>query len=284
MTILRRFTSVIVIAVFFAMAVEANAQIQFLDGSRIVANDGTVSLGSVVQNATAKVKSVTIKNTGKAAVNLGFAATVYQANQSNDFEVVDTYAANQQLQPGATCTVSVRLSNRTTGYKTGTLLIAGQRINLFGTVTTGAIVVDDLDPGFSVTGKWPTQSPGYGGRQLRTPGGGQTTSTATASWRFDGLKPGLYEIGVTWGGGSQALASNAQYVVRDGSPSGTVVATATANQWYVPASQYPVVGGQPFQKLTMVTIKSSTLIVTVSNIGNFSSVDVAADAMLIVPK
>lgn len=277
-SVLRGVTAAVVLG--FVVS-EGCAQIQIKDGSRTVANGGIISLGSVVQKAAAPLKIVTIRNTAKTAVNLGLAASV---DQNASFEVVSNYATNQIVQGGQSYSITVRLKNAGAGYKTGTLMVAGQRINIFGAVTVGAIIVDDLDPGFSTTGTWPTQSPGYGGRQVRTPGGGQQTSTATASWRFDGLKPGQYDVGVTWGGGSKALASNAQYIIRDGGSSGIVVASAAANQWYVPSSNFPGIGGQPFQKLATVTIKSNTLVVTVSNIGNFSSVDIAADAMLVMPK
>lgn len=260
----------------FGVAQNGLAEIQIIDGTRIVQSGGSVSLASVTQNAVAPSKILTIRNTGSTAVNLGTAGSVAS---TNDIAIVNNYGANQILAAGQSYSITVQLKSTSTGYKSGVLTLVGQKINAFGSVTSGEIIVDDLDPGFSVTGAWPTQSPGYGGRQLRTPGTGKQTSTSTASWTFTGLTPGTYDIGVTWGGGSKALASNAQYVIRDG----PTVWTAAANQWYVTQSDFPIVGGQPFQRLSRVTIKSTSLVVTVTNASNFSSNDIAADAMLIKP-
>ena len=69
------------------------------------------------------------------------------------------------------------------------------------------ITIDDGDAGFSTTGNWEATTGHTGGDQLRT------TEAGTATWSFDGLEPGVYEVRRSYRTGNQG--SQAEYFYGD---------------------------------------------------------------------
>lgn len=120
-----------------------------------------------------------------------------------------------------------------------------------------AYVIDDLDAGYAESGSgWDTSGlGGYGGRSRYHPAG---TGMNAATWTFAGLMPGLYQIEATWAAHANR-ASDADYRLWNGAVPGL----APVNQKVAPAGR--LIGGRPFQWLGLVTVRSGTLTVTLTD-------------------
>ncbi len=139
--------------------------------------------------------------------------------------------------------------------------------NVLGYSTTplgGAQIVDNGGPGFSSSGSWDLiQGSGYNGSYLRKSSG---SGTSTATWTFNGLRPGAYySLATTWV--ANFSAAGVRYTTRDGagvalvqqvSPSGTPDDFADAGVFW--------------EDLGVIRVVGSTLTVTLS-IASASSVD-----------
>jgi subtilisin family serine protease len=139
-------------------------------------------------------------------------------------------------------------------------------------VVTGAIILDNGQPGYSETGSWTDYSPGYGGG-LRYAAAGNGSSTAT--WQTTGLAAGTYLVQATWNGYFNH-ATNAPFSIYDGN---TLLTTALVNQQPAPNAD-ATAGGFNFQTIATVTLSSGTLKVVLSNNANGY---VIADALRIAP-
>lgn len=88
------------------------------------------------------------------------------------------------------------------------------------------------------------------------------TGANTASWQFNGLLPGWYDVQVTWLEGPDR-AGNSPYTVYDGT---NVKGTFPVNQQATPVgSSY---GGRPWQSLGLVSLRTQTLRVELSDQAN----------------
>jgi hypothetical protein len=140
---------------------------------------------------------------------------------------------------------------------------------------TGAFIVDNGDPGFSLKGAWLTESvPSHGGSENYTASSGKGKST-TATWSVTGLAPGSYEVLATWHP-YYNQATNAPYAISD---KNKPLQTVLVDQTQTPTGLSN--GGVAFQVLATVSITSGTLRVTLGDMGNGTFV--VADAIAVVP-
>src|SRR5262249_20995451 len=97
------------------------------------------------------------------------------------------------------------------------------------------------------------------------------TGASTATWQFNNLPEGHYDVQVTWPAGPNR-ASDAKYTVYDGA---TLLGTVVVNQQLAPTGG-ETVNGVTFQSLGDYNISSGTLKVVLSNEANGA---VIADAV-----
>ena len=143
-------------------------------------------------------------------------------------------------------------------------------------------VIDNGQPGYAETGPWTTGVGGFNGttriaKTLRLSGG----VTSTASWTFNGLPVGSYDVYVTYSGKSN-YSTKAPFTIYDG---GTKLATTSINESIlVTQSQGGFAqgsyGGVGWLEMGSFSISSSTLEVLLSN--NTSGNYVDADGILII--
>ncbi|HEV3084420.1 MAG TPA: hypothetical protein VGY66_31950, partial [Gemmataceae bacterium] len=138
---------------------------------------------------------------------------------------------------------------------------------------TGAFIVDNGDPGYSLKGTWLTESvPSHGGTENYAASGGKGKGT-TATWAVTGLASGQYQVLVTWHPYYNE-PTNAPYAISDNNK---VLQTVLVNQTLAPVGLSN--GGVAFQVLATVSITSGTLKVTLSNTGDGTWV--VADAIAV---
>jgi len=125
-------------------------------------------------------------------------------------------------------------------------------------------IVDDGDVGFSTTEGWSA----YPGNRIIS--GYNTNFTykmagngsEIATWTFEGLPSGDYDVAITWHEREFYRASDAPYEVFDGT---VTQGSSTIDQRLAPSADR-VVGGEPFQVVfSSVTINSGTLVVKLSD-------------------
>src|SRR5271165_1845329 len=164
-------------------------------------------------------------------------------------------------------------------------------------VTGSAVNVDTSSPTYSQSGSWTAQGTGAGGSSAITPtlngpvsgpvgnatqsADGQTSAT-TASWTFNGLSAGYYEVAVTWqqpyyttlnGTTYGYVTSNASYTAYDGT---TVVGTSSVNQESTltagdAAGDFSA-NGSVWHSTMLVQISGASLTVVLDNVANQSFV------------
>ena len=138
-------------------------------------------------------------------------------------------------------------------------------------------IVDDGDPAFTATSGWINYPgnriiSGYNTNFTYTPPGDVAEK---ATWTFEGLPVGLYDVAITWHERDFYRATDAAYEVFDGTISQD---TSSVNQRIAPVADR-VVGGEPFEIVfPAVAISSGTLVVELS--GNVNDY-VIADAVRI---
>ena len=130
-----------------------------------------------------------------------------------------------------------------------------------------SLIIDDADPEFSATDGWSVYPGngiinGYNNDFTYTQPG---APTKLATWTFERLLPGDYEVAITWQARDIYRASNAPFKVYDGT---NLVFEAEVNQQVEPTADY-VEEGKPFQKVfASVNVSTGTLVVKLSNEAN----------------
>lgn len=129
---------------------------------------------------------------------------------------------------------------------------------------SGAIIIDDGDPGFAIeSGTWGTGNSGALGdnRNASTFGG-----TKVARWSFTGLVLGQYRVSATWKGNA-VRATDAPFTLFDGLH---LIKTVDVNQQVAPTGSPELIDlGESWQDLGgLVSITSGTLFVKLSNNAN----------------
>ena len=258
-------------------------EVSVRDGLVVVpSGSGTVSLGDVPQNATSTVKVLTIHNTGTTAITLQ-PATV---TAGSGFTILQNVTAGQILNPGGSAILRITMQTAVVGLRTGTVSISSTdaastpyTITVTGNVQ-GSIVIDDGDPGFTLTGTWQNTSVFGFGADVKAAGTGYVPGTGAkkALWTFTGLADGIYQVDTTWLSGTDR-AINAPYVLRNG-VAGPTLASVTVNQQTAPSGA-PSSGGRPFATLATVTVTGGVLEVELSDLGVVARRAIIADAMRI---
>ncbi|MEZ5943913.1 MAG: FG-GAP-like repeat-containing protein [Planctomycetaceae bacterium] len=239
---------------------------------------GTFTFDSVIEGGT-RSATFTIRNDGSADIILqpaSITGSAFSIRTGTNFD------ANQHLAPGASVTITVDVDASTAGSFNGMLSIPSNDgdenpfdLALLATVNPAdavSFIIDDGDPGFSLTGNWNDVTRyGYGADAKAI----SVTNSGTATWTFSGLAPGEYVVSTTWLNGSDR-ADAVNYVIHDG-PGGSVLSTVPVNQKNAPTGD--TYGGRKFQGLGSVTITGDKLVVVVNNTGTNGAV--IADAVRI---
>ncbi len=235
------------------------------DGVSAVAdNTGVVNLGTILQGAAIPVRVLTVQNTGAGPLILQPATFT----SGSGFGIVNNFAANQVVLPGASATISFILTSTTPGVKNATLSFATNdsdenpyNFALTATIAAPPVVtiLDDGDAGYSTVGNWSTAVSGYGNdRRLASAGAG----TAVSTWAFGNLLAGEYRISATWNSPGSNRATDALYTAA-GTAGGVPLLSASVNQRVNPVGFAE--GGATWQNLGNVTIVGNTLFVNLSN-------------------
>ena len=134
------------------------------------------------------------------------------------------------------------------------------------------LLIDNVNAGYSESGSgWEDETPAdayLGAARTHVAG----TGANSAAWQFTGLKPGWYDVRVTWPSGP-GRATNASYTISDGA---TNRGTYSVNQTLAPFGDM----GQPWQCLAIVPVRGTALQVQLSDTANGK---VSADAVRIIP-
>ncbi|MCA9043407.1 MAG: choice-of-anchor D domain-containing protein [Planctomycetaceae bacterium] len=238
---------------------------------------GTFTFSPVIEGGV-RSATFTIRNDGSAdiilqpAVLTGAAFTLGSAN----------FTANQVLAPGSSVTLTVNVNTSGAGSFNGTLsipsndgdenpfdLVLQANVNPVG---AASFIIDDGEPGFSLTGNWNNVTTiGYG-NDAKAIG---VANNGTATWTFTGLAAGEYVVSTTWLNGSDR-ADAVNYVIHNGDGGG-VLSSVPINQRNAPAGD--TYGGRKFQSLGSVVISGDTLQVVINNTGANGAV--IADAVRI---
>ena len=159
-----------------------------------------------------------------------------------------------------------------------TNLIFGEH---YATAASPLDVIDNGQPGYAETGSWSTVLGGFNGTN-RVAATHRGSTTATASWTFQGLTTGAYHVYVTYAGMSD-YSTAASFGIYNGS---TLLSKQLINESIlVTQSQggrmQRSYGGVGWLELGSFNVTAGSLEVLLSNAANMSYVD--ADGMFIVP-
>jgi hypothetical protein len=143
-----------------------------------------------------------------------------------------------------------------------------------GTKTTAVLVMDNLDSGYSESGDdWHDDTGGYqDGSRAHAAGSGD----ASATWTFTGLKPGWYQVEVTWNA-ADGRSNAASYVITDLTSPSNVRATVAIDQTQSPSGD--TYDGQSWQSLAVVPVRGTSLSVTLAE---SAAGTISADAVRLV--
>ena len=156
--------------------------------------------------------SIIAGNTGDAfAIDPVTGVITVKRGTQIDFESTPAYAL----------TIQVRESGGATATAVAT-------VNVTNLAEPTNQIIDNGGTGFSTTGTWTSENTGRGGSVLRALIG---TTASTASWKFTGLTPGVYQLAATWSASTNRTTA-APYTVYDAS--GAVLASKTFNQRQLP--------------------------------------------------
>ena len=253
----------------------STADMQVIDtptGSALPSGTGTINLGTTTVGGSAVSHTLTIRNTGSAALNLG------TITAPTGFSV-SSGPGTTTLTPGATTTFTVQLNATTAGTPAGTLSIASNassapsyNVTLAGTVNSAIIkVIDDsaVDGSFTKTGTWPL---GYAATVYAGEEACNNVVGSTAIWTFGGLPAGRYRVAASHNALS-TFNNSAPLTIKDGT---TVIDYVIDNQQVTPADFS--VGSCWFKYLGGIqSVTTGSLSVTVTS--NSTSLYTVADAM-----
>ncbi|ADV63588.1 hypothetical protein Isop_3023 [Isosphaera pallida ATCC 43644] len=222
-------------------------------------------------------RTYVVTNVGNANLILNPVITV-----PNGFVVASGFSRTL-LNPGASASFTLRLTATTAGLFGGSVSFTSNDPNnnpftfqVAGIVAESNLtrVVDDADAGAgfaSSSGFTVVSGSGHqGGHRLATAG----TGSRFATWMFENLSPGRYQIAVTWTPGSNR-ATNAPFTVEQGNAS---LATVTINQRLAPNDFQDA--GSSWKVLGRFDLGSGSAIVRLTNAANGV---VVADAVRLVP-
>ncbi len=227
---------------------------------------GTTTLGHDV------AKTFRVSNLGDQNLTLSTPITV-----PSGFNLVRSFGSTTLL-PGEATTFVVEMDASGGGSYAGQVSFGNNDadegpfdFSISGTVELPvADITDNADPEFTTAGSWNSNATfGYlGGINWTDPGDGDT-----ATWTFDVLPGGVYQISATWFHHPTAATDSPFTIYDDGSP----ITTVNVNQQVAP-SQFSEKGAMWDDLLSSVTVSGSTLTVELSDLADGR---VVADAVRI---
>lgn len=246
-----------------------------------IADGGAVYFGSVAAT-TVVTRTFSVTNIGFGPLTLQpltITGTEFSLSSAN-------FTAGQTLAVNATLTFTIAMHTASAGTRAGAVILPNSDLStamfnfdLSGavlSVATGTFLIDDGDPGFSLSGGWGhVGDHGYGGDAKVT---GSSSDLRLATWAFGGLAAGQYRIETTWLPGTDRTAT-VPYSFREG-VGGSLVGQTIVNQRLYPSGA-TAAGNRPFSVLGTVTISGDTLVVEASNAGTGGATII--DAVRIVP-
>jgi hypothetical protein len=278
---------------------QANSNTLTVTLSSLNANGYVIADAVRLQPVSEVAPTATISNNGP--VNVGTPLTVSLGNAYDPIPADNSAGfhysfALTEAGLSKSYTTTGTTPNATYNFATaGTYTVWGRILDVNGGYTDystkvsinnpGMMVIDNGANGFSTTGSWASwTNQGYGGDDLTVSAAG-----STASWTFNNLAAGTYDVYATWPAQSNRTTAAPYTITVNGSP----VANLTVNQQLAPTTSIsgsgPTGGTYAWTQLgAAVTIGSnnSTLVVMVSNIGlpafTATANNVEADAVMIV--
>ena len=229
--------------------------------------------------------TVTAQDGADAAVGVPADPLTFDQFNWNLWQLVTLTGANDIDSRNGTATVTVSVD----GSVPVSLTVCVTDDNRAILVSPGGEIIDDQarTVGFTTTS---TEGAGWtvdGDSTIHDKASG-SEATAAATWQFDNLSAGDYEVLVTWTTGADR-ATNAPFTVADGDPqSGTALGTIVINQQQLPVGpQFDLATGSSpgpdwhtFQSLGVYSITSGSLSVQLQNLADGT---VVADAVRLMP-
>jgi ELWxxDGT repeat protein len=222
---------------------------------------GSLNLGATPFGVVSSSRTFTLQNNGNEPL------VVQPATVGAGFAIESNFTAGQVILPGASATLSVRLSGSVAGTNSTHLVIPTNdlarnpyNITLSGfTLAANVAILDNGDVGYSDAGVWSSASTGYGNdRRLAAASNG----TSTATWSFSNLTPGRYLVFATWNNPAPNRANNAPYTVSVSS-GGTALLSVATNQQLAPTGLSE--NGTLWQSLGQVNLTATTLAVQLAS-------------------
>ncbi len=230
-----------------------------VDGVDVVDDTGVINFGSALVGIAA-TRTFTVTNNGLAELTLDTPITLPAG-----FTLLQSFGVTT-LAPGESTTFVVQFDAATAGSFSGEVSFGNNDadespFNFVVTASAGdAVIIDDGDAGFNLTGaNWGTSSGvGYAGDiRWNAAGGGAETATWTTN-----LAPGTYQVAVTWKSGTNR-ATNAPFTVLDGT---NPLATVAVNQQVAPNGF--TADGATWLSLGEFTVTSGSVTVRLSDAAN----------------
>jgi hypothetical protein len=223
---------------------------------------GSVSFGTTFPSVPIS-KTFTLRNIGSADLQIG--AISLPAGYT-----LTTNVGQTTLAPGEETTFTVRLDAAGAGTYNGTLSFPTNdpNANPFPLALTGTVsasrILDDGEAGFATTGAWTTYVGAGFQSDIRRANAGDGSSTAT--WSFNNLIPGHYQVALTWPYVSTS-ATNAPFSVARQNSGGTIsTASFVVNERTTPSDF--TASGVGWKVLGAFDVYGSSVTVKVTNAAN----------------
>ncbi|QDT41467.1 hypothetical protein Pan241w_15280 [Gimesia alba] len=247
-----------------------------VDGG-VVEDGGTVDFEETIVGAPV-IKTFTVTNYGERNMALG------TLNLPAGFSLLSGFG-NDNLSPGSSTTFTVQMDAAVAGPFGGMISFGADSFdaNPFNFSVTGSaqnsMIVDNGDLNYSNSGPWETVSINYDSsfytyfqRDQDILRGGDLLGSNTATWTFDNLGAGTYQVSTHWFQHS-SLAPDAQITI-SGIEGGPI--TVSLDQRYAPNDF--TADGTTWEELGNFQVAAgATLTVTITDDG--ANGDVVADAM-----
>ena len=254
-----------------SVSADAAPKLQVLAGaSALPGTGGVVDFGSA-RVAEVLPKTFVVKNLGDAVLTLTEPDLLPGFTLEQSF---GTYA----LKPGRSTVFVVALNSSRPGRLKGTLTFRTNdpslerfQLALVGTAfgPPSMRIIDNTDPEFRTTGSWATVTGQGFQSSVRTTAAG--TGSHVATWTFQGLAPGRYQVSATWAEGRDR-ATNAAFTIGNGTDASAPI---LVNQQAAPRDFRD--GGAFWTRLGgPVAVTDDTLVVKLSDLADGT---VVADAV-----
>jgi VCBS repeat-containing protein len=175
----------------------------------------------------------------------------------------------------ASGTLKVTISNAARGRWVVADAVRIVPVNDAGEPSGEGRVIDNGDAGFTEQARWIAHDEGFDGDSRYLRGVKQKEREATATWTFDEIEPGVYELFATWPGGSNR--TGVDYQVFDGEQAKPAVGV-----WQGRSPSDLLARGTQWASLGTFVVEEGPLRVVLSNHGR--KANVMADAVALLPR